>query len=64
MLATRVKRAKKLNGQKLIVSDLRKHEMAERSDLFLHPKQGTDFVWLTAVAKYMIDQKWHDETFG
>ncbi|UED72299.1 formate dehydrogenase subunit alpha [Brevibacillus sp. DP1.3A] len=63
VLATRVKRAKKLYGQKLIVSDLRKHEMAERSDLFLHPKQGTDFVWLTAVAKYIIDQGWHNEAF-
>ncbi|WP_028399977.1 formate dehydrogenase subunit alpha [Ectobacillus panaciterrae] len=63
VLATRVKRAKKLHGQKLVVSDLRKHEMAERSDLFLHPKQGTDFVWLTAVAKYIIDQGWHDEAF-
>lgn len=63
VLATRVKRAKKLRGQKLIVSDLRKHELAERSDLFLHPKQGTDFVWLTAIAKYMIDQGWHNESF-
>lgn len=63
VLATRVKRAKKLHGQKLIVSDLRKHEMADRSDLFIHPKQGTDYVWLTAVAKYMIDQGWHDEKF-
>jgi formate dehydrogenase major subunit len=63
VLATRVKRAKKLRGQKLIVSDLRKTEIAERSDLFLHPKQGTDFVWLTAVAKYIIDQGWHDEKF-
>ncbi|MDN9010193.1 formate dehydrogenase subunit alpha [Brevibacillus laterosporus] len=63
VLATRVKRAKKLHGQKLIVSDLRKHEMAERSDLYLHPNQGTDFVWLTAVAKYIIDQGWHDADF-
>lgn len=63
VLATRVKRAKKLHGQKLIVSDLRKHEMADRSDLYIHPNQGTDFVWLTAVAKYMIDQGWHDEKF-
>jgi len=63
VLATRIKRAKKLGGQKLIVSDLRKHEMADRSDLFLHPKQGTDFVWITAVAKYMIDQGWHDKAF-
>lgn len=63
VLASRIKRAQKTRGQKLIVSDLRKHEMAERSDLFMHPKQGTDFVWLTAVAKYMIDQGWHDEAF-
>nr|WP_232697321.1 formate dehydrogenase subunit alpha [Brevibacillus daliensis] len=63
VLATRVKRAQKLHGQKLIVSDLRKNEMAERSDLYLHPNQGTDFVWLTAVAKYMIDQGWHKQDF-
>lgn len=63
VLASRVKRAKKLHGQKLIVSDLRKHEMAERSDLYLHPNQGTDFVWLTAVAKFIIDQGWHDADF-
>ncbi len=63
VLATRVKRAHKLHGQKLIVSDLRKHEMAERSDIFIRPKQGTDQVWLMAVTKYMIDQGWHDENF-
>ncbi|MFB7158511.1 formate dehydrogenase subunit alpha [Lysinibacillus sp. NPDC056232] len=63
VLATRVKRAHKLHGQKLIVSDIRKHEMAERSDIFIRPKQGTDQVWLMAVTKYMIDQGWHDEAF-
>lgn len=63
VLATRVKRAHKLHGQKLIVADLRKHEMAERADLFMHPKQGTDFVWLTALTKYLLDQGWHDEAF-
>ncbi|MCY8318917.1 formate dehydrogenase subunit alpha [Bacillus vallismortis] len=63
VLATRVKRAHKLHGQKLIVADLRKNEMAERSDLFISPKQGTDQVWLMAVTKYMIDQGWHDQAF-
>ncbi|MFC9539423.1 formate dehydrogenase subunit alpha [Lysinibacillus sp. NPDC056959] len=63
VLATRVKRAHKLHGQKLIVADVRKHEMAERSDIFIRPKQGTDQVWLMAVTKYMIDQGWHDEAF-
>ncbi|MFD1928562.1 formate dehydrogenase subunit alpha [Sporosarcina siberiensis] len=63
VLATRVKRAHKLHGQKLIVADLRKNEMAERSDIFIRPKQGTDQVWLMAVTKYMIDQGWHDTAF-
>ena len=55
VLATRVKRSHKLHGQKLIVSDLRKHEMAERADLFLHPRPGTDLFWLSAVTKYIFD---------
>ncbi|MBT2574314.1 formate dehydrogenase subunit alpha [Bacillus sp. ISL-51] len=63
VLATRVKRAHKLHGQKLIVADLRRNEMAERSDIFISPKQGTDQVWLMAVTKYMIDQGWHDQAF-
>ncbi|WP_318615756.1 formate dehydrogenase subunit alpha [Sporosarcina sp. YIM B06819] len=63
VLATRVKRAHKLHGQKLIVADLRKNEMAERSDIFISPKQGTDQVWLMAVTKYIIDQGWHDQSF-
>ncbi|TAA73028.1 formate dehydrogenase subunit alpha [Planococcus salinarum] len=63
VLATRVKRAHKLHGQKLIVADMRKNEMAERSDIFITPKQGTDQVWLMAVTKYMIDNGWHDQRF-
>jgi formate dehydrogenase major subunit len=55
VLATRVKRAHKLHGQKLIVADLRKNEMAERADLHLHPKPGSDFIWVSAVAKYLLD---------
>jgi formate dehydrogenase major subunit len=56
VLATRVKQSHKLRGQKLIVSDLRKHEMAERADVFLHPKPGTDLIWMSAVTKWIFDQ--------
>jgi formate dehydrogenase major subunit len=63
VLATRVKRAHKLHGQKLLVVDLRKHEMAERADLFVRPNPGTDHVWLSAVTKYIIDQNWHDAEY-
>ncbi|WP_155922236.1 formate dehydrogenase subunit alpha [Bacillus sp. EB01] len=63
VLSTRVKRAHKLKGQKLIVADLRKHEMADRADLFFRPKAGTDLVWLSAVTKYIFDMDWADEEF-
>jgi formate dehydrogenase major subunit len=55
VLATRVKRGHKLRGQKLIVSDLRENEMARRADLFLHPKPGTDLVWLSAITLYLLE---------
>jgi formate dehydrogenase major subunit len=55
VLATRVKRAHKLHGQKLIVSDLREHEMARRADVYIHPRPGTDIVWLSAVSRYLLD---------
>src|SRR4029077_9155506 len=55
VIATRVKSSHKLDGQKLIVSDLRENEMARRADLFLHPKPGTDLVWLSAISRYLLD---------
>ena len=55
VLATRVKRAHKLRGQKLIVCDLRENEMAKRADIFLHPKPGTDLVWLSAITRYILE---------
>ncbi|ADV66976.1 formate dehydrogenase subunit alpha [Deinococcus maricopensis] len=55
VLATRVKRAHKRRGQGLVVVDLREHELARRADVFLRPRAGTDFVWLSAVTKYILD---------
>jgi len=55
VLATRVKRAHKLRGQKLVVSDLRENEMAKRADLFLRPKPGSDLVWLSAITRYILE---------
>ena len=63
VLATRIKRSHKLRGQRLIVADLRKHEMAERADLFLRPNPSTDEVWLLAVTKHLIDTDRHDAKF-
>jgi formate dehydrogenase major subunit len=63
VLATRVKRAHKLRQQKLIVADLREHEMAKRADLFFRPKPGTDIVWLSAVSRYLLDNGMADTAF-
>src|SRR3984957_6300639 len=63
VLATRVKRAHKLHGQKLIVADLREHEMARRADIFLHPKPGTDLVWLSAITRYLLENGLAHEDF-
>ena len=63
VLAGRVKRAQKLRGLKLIVVDPRRHDLAERADLFLSPRSGTDLVLLNAVARYILDQGWEDRAF-
>jgi len=55
VLATRVKRSHKHRGQRLIVADLRKHEMAERADIFFRPNPSSDAVWMGAVSKYILD---------
>ena len=55
VLATRVKRSHKLKGQKLIVSDLRAHEMAHRADVFISPNPSTDLIWLCSVTRYILE---------
>lgn len=55
VLATRVKQSHKLRGQKLIVADIREHEMARRADIFFRPRPGTDIVWLSAMTRYILE---------
>ncbi|NIC08086.1 formate dehydrogenase subunit alpha [Billgrantia bachuensis] len=63
VIASRIKAAQKLRGQKLIVVDPRKHEMAERADLFLRPNASTDLVWASALSRYMFDNGLADMAF-
>jgi len=63
VLATRIKRSHKHRGQRMIVSDLRKNEMAERADIHLKPNPSTDEVWIQAVTKHLIDTGRHDQAF-
>jgi formate dehydrogenase major subunit len=63
VIASRIKSARKLRGQKLLVVDVRKHEMARRADLFLRPKSSTDVAWASAIARYLFDQDLVDSEF-
>jgi formate dehydrogenase major subunit len=63
VLAGKIKSAQKLRGQKLIVVDLRSTKMAERADLFVRPRPGTDLVLLNTIARYILDQGWEAKTF-
>jgi formate dehydrogenase major subunit len=63
VLASRIKEAHKLRGQKLIVVDIRKHEMAERADVFLQPKPGTELVWISAVTRYILENGLENREF-
>ena len=63
VLAGKIKRAHKLRGQKLVVLDLRRTMMAERADLFVRPRPGTDLVVLNTVARYLLDQGWEARSF-
>lgn len=63
VIASRIKASHKLRGQALLVVDVRKHEMAERADLFLRPNPGTDLVWASATTRYILDQGLADTQF-
>ena len=63
VIAARLRRAQKLNGQEHVVADLREHEMAQRAEVFLRPKPGTDLIWLSALSLHILEQGWADDDF-
>ena len=63
VLAGRIKRARKLGRQKLIVVDLRRTPMVDHADLFVRPRPGTDLVFLNTLAHYILEQGWEAKSF-
>ncbi|NII11214.1 formate dehydrogenase subunit alpha [Oleiagrimonas sp. C23AA] len=63
VIASKIKRAQKLRGQKMIVADVRKQEMAQRADIFLRPRASTDVVWASAICRYILDNDLADWEF-
>jgi formate dehydrogenase major subunit len=61
VIATRVKRAHKMHGQKLIVADLARERDGGARGCILRPRPGTDLIWLSAVTKYILDNGLADQ---
>jgi len=63
VIAARIKHAHKYQGQKLLVVDPRRHEMADRADCYLRIKPGSDLAWASAMSRYMFEHGYADEAF-
>ena len=63
VIGTKVRRAKRHRGAKLIVADPRRIDIAEYADLFLQHKPGTDIALLDGLMHVIIREGWHDEAF-
>ncbi len=63
VIASRIKAAHKLRGQKLIVVDPRSNEMARRADIHLRVNPSTDVAWASAMSRYMFEHDLADRAF-
>jgi formate dehydrogenase alpha subunit len=63
VIGTKIRRAKRHRGAKLIVADPRRIDIAEYADLFLQHRPGTDIALLNGLMHVIIREGWHDETF-
>jgi formate dehydrogenase alpha subunit len=63
VFGTRIRRAKRMRGAKLIVADPRRIDIAGYADLHLRHKPGTDLALLNGLMHILIREGWHDEAF-
>jgi formate dehydrogenase alpha subunit len=63
IIGTRIRRAKRMRGAKLIVADPRRIDIAGYADLYLRHQPGTDLALLNGLMHILIREGWHDETF-
>jgi formate dehydrogenase alpha subunit len=63
VLGTRIRRAKRMRGAKLIVADPRRIDIAGYADLHLQHKPGTDLALLNGLMHIIIREGWHDMAF-
>jgi formate dehydrogenase alpha subunit len=63
VIGTKIRRAVRHRGAKLIVADPRRIDIADYADLHLRHKPGTDIALLNGLMHVIIREGWHDEEF-
>ena len=63
VIGTKIRRAKRHLGAKLIVADPRRIDIASYADLHLRHRPGTDIALLNGLMHIIIREGWCDETF-
>ncbi|MCL4303905.1 MAG: molybdopterin-dependent oxidoreductase [Anaerolineae bacterium] len=63
VIGTKIRRAKRQRGAKLIVADPRRIDMADYADLYLRHKPGTDLALLNGLMHIILREGWQDDVF-
>lgn len=63
VIGTKIRRAKRHRGAKLIVADPRRIDLTSYADLHLRHKPGTDIALLNGLMHVIIREGWQDEAF-
>src|SRR5512136_3505043 len=63
VIGTKIRRAKRQLGAKLIVADPRRIDIADYADLHLRHRPGTDIALLNGLMHVIIREGWQDEAF-
>lgn len=63
VIGTKIRRAKRQRGAKLIVADPRSIDIVEHADLYLRHKSGTDLALLNGLMHIILREGWQDDTF-
>jgi predicted molibdopterin-dependent oxidoreductase YjgC len=63
VIGTKIRRAKRQRGAKLIVADPRRIDMADYADLYLRHKPGTDLALLNGLMHIILREDWQDDAF-
>ncbi len=63
VIGTKIRRAKRMRGAKLIVADPRRIDITDYADLHLRHKPGTDLALLNGLMHVILREGWQDDEF-